>query len=438
MIPVPRPLSQKNRNFFTLPMLSFYRLLGFLIPALSLALVSGSLLAQSGDIRLTNQEHHDLYADMPAADVLDLADDGDPFATLELGNRLAAGTGGLPQNQSEAARHYSLAARRGFPGSPTTDGIGKNPIRAPRNGTAAANSQRQTGPFPKPDLVTTASEGNAPLAVTVSIDPNWPATAAVYSWKVRNRGGNGNNGNGNASIDLPDAMDGPSLTATFNEPGTYVVKLSVVDAHGRSAKGRTKIEVSETLVVSFPEDPVPIFPGQDALLVSGATIDFQWQASPSAETYDFHFFDGVTPLTLPFLEGYDPAELCVDDVCTLTLPMELPVGNLHAWRVRAVNSIGITGWSRQRFSVIEPITEAPSTPMLLAPDNATVAENTTNVNFGWVPSERAQEYTFAVVNASNETVLERVITPPACSDFACTLYETLFLPMRHVMEHPST
>ena len=106
--------------------------------------------AQSaGQVSLTAQQFEELYTELPAADVLSKASAGDPYAILEMGNRFAAGTGGFPFNQSEAARYFSLASSIGYPGSPSLEGIPRNPIRAARPAADGSTvPQAPTTPLP--------------------------------------------------------------------------------------------------------------------------------------------------------------------------------------------------------------------------------------------------------------------------------------------------
>ncbi len=396
---------------------------------LALLLIAASNYAQSPQFSLTTQEHHHLYSNMPATDAMRQASTGDVYALLELGIRLAAGSGDIPLNQSEAARLYSLASRSGYPGSQSIQDIALHPIRAARpNGNGGGNGGGGGGsnePLPPLDLVATLSEGTAPLTTTISLDPNWTGKAKLYSWDLNLSDVSNPLLD---SIDPVSALDEPSITATFNEPGEFPVRVTVMDQRGRSVIGHTTILVNEPVSVA-PTVPVPLYPAEDALLISGSTVDFQWQAQSSDTSYDFYFFDGVTPLTRPFLTGFAAEDICTDEVCTLPLPIDLPIGGSHIWRVRAVKDTIQTDWARTRFSVINAITEAPDAPLLLGPDNAAVIENLSNVTFGWLPSARAQSYDFVLTDAANEPVITKTLSHALCSASACSLNEAIDLPV---------
>jgi len=342
-------------------------------------------------------------------DPLHLSGSGDAYATLEMGNRLAQGSNGFPRNHAEAARLYSLASRMGYPGSPSLDGIGRYPLPPFKTSNPAdAPAVPPITPLPTLTLVSSDTEGTAPFRATISIDPNWAGNAILYSWTVNGE---------SVQNDLP------SLLFTSDDPGTHSVILRVIDEHGRSATAGIQALVLQPLVT-----PTPLFPEQDAVVFANTTVDFQWEASEVVTTYDFHFFDGVTPRTLPNLTRLEAAELCSNGICTLSLPMELPLGGTHAWRVRARNAQGaITNWTRNRFTVVESITEAPGAVLALGPDNAAIFENLSSVSFGWLPAEHAQSYNFLLIDAAGETVLTQTLSATACSDTACTVTQVLDL-----------
>jgi len=363
--------------------------------------------AQSTLPQLTSQEHQAQYGSMPAIEVLRLSGAGDAYATLEMGNRLATGSGGFPRNQNEAARLYSLAAQTGFPGAPSIDGIGTYPLPPFKTSNpASAPAQPPADPLPIPTLVSTVAEGPLPLSTAVSINPTWSGNAVLYSWEVNQQ---------------LVANDAPTLALDFDEPGVQSIVLRVMDQFGRTATASTNINVLEPEVIALPPSlPIPLFPAQDALVFENTTIDFQWEAQQDVDTYDFHFFDGLNRITFPFITDLAAESLCADGICTLTLPMELPLGGTHAWRVRARNAQGLTSWTRNRFSVVEAITEAPGAVLLLGPDNQSVFENEAEVSFGWLPTERAQSYEFLLTDADSNALVSQTLSATTCSDTACT------------------
>ena len=382
------------------------------------AFLLGSILlgtwahSQSAQPSLNSREFQAQYGSMPASNILSLSASGDIYATLEMANRLAGGTGGYPQNQSEAARLYSLTSQLSYPGgAPSVDRLGKQPLPPFKSSNPAnAPAAPPTAALPTLNLVSTVSEGDAPLSTSISIDPAWAGNPVLYSWNVNQDG---------------VLRNAPSLSLTFEEAGDQVITLSVIDEHGRTATAITTIVVREPQVVEpvikSPIIPTAVFPEQDALVFANSSVEFQWEADATIDTYDFHFFDGVTSRTLPFITNLSAAELCSDTLCSLSLPIELPLGGVHAWRIRARNSAGLTNWTRHRFTVLEPITESPGAVLLLGPDNGSVFENDTEVTFGWLPVERAQSYEFALTNAANDVLVSQTLSATTCSESACTI-----------------
>lgn len=121
-----------------------------------------------------------------------------------------------------------------------------------------------TNEAPVAKIVSSASTGNAPLAVTfdgsTSIDPD--GIVASYAWTVTDQ----------------EPATGATLTRTFG-PGNYTVTLTVTDLAGKT--GTT----STTLVVTgIPAAPTGL-KKVGAGLVPGTWGDFSWNPVAGADAY---------------------------------------------------------------------------------------------------------------------------------------------------------
>ncbi len=401
-------------------MSSFSRLSARIAAALSAGLLLWMLGSANGQT-LSKEAYLAQYSNMTNPEVLRRSSAGDTYAMAELGSRYAAGNPGVPQNVSEAARLYSLAYQRGYPGG---DWLGRLPLhpivtRKPVSSQPAA----PTEPLPVLPLIVSVTSGVAPLETTISLDSSWPVNPVLTAWDLN-------------PVDKESALHddivaltglaGNSVTLQFGEPGVYPIRVTVMGEYGRRQTATTTITVEAP--PHPPEPPQPLAPANDALLVSGAQTEFQWLAAEHATTYDFYFYDSVTPETREFLIGYEADSICTEGTCSITLPMDLPLGGRHIWRVRAVNSVATTAWVGHFFTVREAITEPPSVALLLGPDNGSVVENLEQQTFGWLPSERAQSYLFELINSNEEILVSETISQSSCSDTACTLSLQIDLP----------
>jgi len=71
----------------------------------------------------------------------------------------------------------------------------------------------------------------------------------------------------------------------------------------------------------------------------------------------------------------------VASVCTHTIVLNFPPGDGHALRVRSVNSLGISEWSRTTFRVID--NENPDAPAQIAPVDGTSFTDIASVDLIW-------------------------------------------------------
>ena len=100
-----------------------------------------------------------------------------------------------------------------------------------------------------------------------------------------------------------------------------------------------------------PFMPVPVAPAEGIELSQFGEVVFSWQATEHAERYEFHVFNSLTKDTKRYmLTGLKPSETCVNDICSVSLQLDMPESIRHAWRVRAINESGASQWTRKLFS----------------------------------------------------------------------------------------
>ena len=101
-----------------------------------------------------------------------------------------------------------------------------------------------------------------------------------------------------------------------------------------------------------PAMPVAAEPARDAVLYNGTPVRFVWRAADNAESYDFHIFDRTTGDIQKYSRlALKPASVCVQQICSVSVMLNMPIDDGHAWRVRAYNSAGNSSWTRSIFQI---------------------------------------------------------------------------------------
>jgi len=104
-----------------------------------------------------------------------------------------------------------------------------------------------------------------------------------------------------------------------------------------------------------PITPTPVSPSNGVDIVVGSEIEFVWSASVRASSYQFHLFNRNNgDIDQYGMRNLRPSQVCAADRCSVKIKVELPINFHHAWRVRAMNLQGPSGWTRSIFNVIEP------------------------------------------------------------------------------------
>jgi len=171
-----------------------------------------------------------------------------------------------------------------------------------------------------------------------------------------------------ASLDASDCSETLcSLTLNLALPANLYVtwRLRSTNATGSSNWAESTFRTINS-PTQIPPAPIPLSPAINALISENDVIDFNWAQDPHAITYDFYFFDATSNTDLPLMADLRASDICTDGQCVLTLPINLPVGENHAWLVRGLNSLGASNWSNSTFTVIEAVTFNMSLPLSMA------------------------------------------------------------------------
>ncbi len=223
--------------------------------------------------------------------------------------------------------------------------------------------------------------------------------------------------------DGSEAM-GMATSLLFADAGIKNISLQVRDEQGLFDESIQTV----TLNLPVPAVPINLTPQPDAIVDAGSTQTFIWSADPLAASFDFHFFDRIDG-SLTFINDIDPTIACQDASCQLQQLIELPVHANHAWRVRARNASGVSGWSRSEFDIVEPVSEPPQTPELITPSNDMDIMAPSAITFLWAPADTASEYDLEVIDSQQNTVVSHLdlLASNSCSTSQCTFTSTLDL-----------
>ena len=210
----------------------------------------------------------------------------------------------------------------------------------------------------------------------------------------------------------------------------YEWRVRAQNAAGESDWSSSAMEITAE-ASQIPPMPMLLSPATGAQITQNESVDFTWARDPHAVTYDFRFFDAITPQTLPFIIGMRADDICSNDQCVVTLPVDLPVGEGHAWFVRGRNAQGTSELSSDTFTVIEEITEIPGEFVLSSPvDNPDIQENT-EVTFIWTRAARASSFELELINGTDPNAAPNIVTIDigACTEDSCSYITTPSLPV---------
>ena len=199
------------------------------------------------------------------------------------------------------------------------------------------------------------------------------------------------------------------------------------DMRNGNMPGNTPVSDLGTVVPIRPTIPVNVSPAVGSDVQEGAEVTFFWLYDPLVESYDFHLFNRLSSEAVEFVYDLKPDEVCSADQCRFTKEITLPVGDNHAWRIRAGNSAGRSDWSRNVFNVVSNL---PATPRLELPTTQATLVVGTDTAFVWQKSATASVYGLQIFSGSNpdESLISSKIEQSSCSDDTCYVSINLDLP----------
>ncbi|XWN38427.1 MAG: T9SS type A sorting domain-containing protein [Balneola sp.] len=160
----------------------------------------------------------------------------------------------------------------------------------------------------------------------------------------------------------------------------YFWRVYASNATGESAASSSRSFITEDGLPDVPQLTSPVNNATDL----DTLVSFQWNTANDAEAYEIQVATD-SEFNILFFEDSLSATM-VDDI-------KFEFASSYYWRVRAVNSVGESGWTSVRiFSVRE---QEPEIPQLLLPADDEVDVDTLTT-FVWNNAERANSYTLEI------------------------------------------
>lgn len=209
----------------------------------------------------------------------------------------------------------------------------------------------------------------------------------------------------------------------------YEWRVRASNEAGESEWSSTAIEIIAN-ATELPPFPTLLSPETGTLISQNDTVDFVWAEDTGAVTYDFNFFDAVTPENIVAFVGMRASDICSNGQCVLSVPVDLPVGEDHAWLVRGRNSLGASEFSSDNFSVVDTVIDIPGGFALISPEpDAEILENV-QTSFSWTRAENAASFELAFVNRTDPDATLDIITinSSTCTTDVCSYVATPPLP----------
>lgn len=174
---------------------------------------------------------------------------------------------------------------------------------------------------------------------------------------------------------------------------------------------------SEPFYNAAPLVPQNVSPLEEADIVTNANTSFVWNASANAQFYEFHIFNQQTKAIDQYYR-YDLRDhaVCNAGKCSVSMSVNLPAVQDHAWRVRAGNNAGFSAWSRTRFNMVaagSATIAIPAVPDPLQPLTGSAIKANAMVDFVWRAVPEATSYEFHLFDSVNRTIVGSLRDIPA-------------------------
>ena len=327
------------------------------------------------------------------------SDNGTPVNTLISVNTGALAAGGtvsqnqnvtIPANTAPGSYVILVIADNANPSMLNQSNAANDYIRS-----AAFNVTNQSGAGASVPTLVAPGSSAAPGVTLVSYNPvafSWNAAvnAASYALKIYDT-----NGSEKASF-LPT---GTTFTADLSG-----LSLSGYTFYWRLAACNTSAQCSNQSAPFYFQFPVPVIAPNSPTGLSpqgnagATTLALSWSAVSGATSYQYEI--SGTGLQTP-IAGSGGG--------TTSDNLNLSASGSYAWKVKACNSAGCSGYANTSFSTPQP--SLPATPTGLAPGstNQNSAPTTvgTDIALGWSPVSGASDYSLKLYNSNGQTVVSQ-------------------------------
>lgn len=202
----------------------------------------------------------------------------------------------------------------------------------------------------------------------------------------------------------------------------YAWSVLARNISGTSDVSSTSFNIVEP-ITEPPIAPTLISPVINTLLEQGSLVNFRWGTSSTAKRYMLELINTENSgLSAP--NAFVPDKNCANDICSISIAMDLPIGGFYQWRVRAENDIGESAWSGTDMEIIANATEIPPVPAPLSPATDTIVSQNDFVRFTWARDAHAVTYDFNFLDAvapANKPVFSGRRADDICTDGQCTV-----------------
>lgn len=164
--------------------------------------------------------------------------------------------------------------------------------------SATASAELEVLACPAPDAAFSATKSQVAAGERVSFLPKHPMTGFIYHWEM-------------PGAEVEEAFT-PNAAATYNEKGTYTVRLTVTTPDGQTASGQTEVTVSEVApLAGFDVSPATVVKGRAVTLIDKskyAPTEWHWMLQSKQATL---VGEGDTLCFAPEKPGYYDVQLTV-------------------------------------------------------------------------------------------------------------------------------
>lgn len=155
-----------------------------------------------------------------------------------------------------------------------------------------------------------------------------------------------------------------------------------------AARGKATMDTRIGRTLPVPQSPVAVTP-ENQSVNQPTSVTLSWSIIDNANGYRVQFSDDPDFQNLILDKDLVEDEYSVSDLIYKTT---------YYWRVKSYNMVGESNWSNTYY--FTTVVEDPDFVELISPDNGAI-EISTNPNFEWESSDRAENYTIQISTDEN-------------------------------------